>query len=150
QALRRMPGGSLLAKIWGWLRGMFASARSGIAKIVETGRERLRARRASSKDLFGAGFLNLRRLDPRQKVYFFYLAFIRRSGESGLPRSLSQTPSEFAAALDTTLPEAGPDIEALTAAFVEARYTPHPVEPHKASLVKTAWERIRKALQGRR
>ncbi len=69
QALRRMPGGSLLAKIWGWLRGMFASARSGIAKIAQTGRERLRARRASSKDLFGAGFLNLRRLDPRQKVY---------------------------------------------------------------------------------
>jgi hypothetical protein len=63
---------------------------------------------------------------------------------------LSQTPAEFAATLDRALPDAEPDIDALTAAFVEARYSRHPVEPERANLVKATWERLRKAFRGKK
>lgn len=148
--LKKVRGLGWLAKIWSWLTSLFGKVSSGIEQVVEAGRKRLRSRRSNSADWFNAGFLNLRRLDPRQRVYFFYLAFLRRSDESGLPRRLSQTPSEFAAHLDSALPAAEPDIDALTAAFIEARYTPKPVEPEKANVVKEYWERLKKALRNKK
>ena len=148
--LKKIKAWNYLARFWTWLTDAFGNLKSGFDKAVETGRKRLRARRSNTAEWFNAGFLNLRRLNPRQRVYFFYLALIRRSGESGLPRSLSQTPSEFAARLDNALPAAEPDIDALTEAFIEARYTPHPVAPEKANRVKEVWERIRKALRGKK
>jgi hypothetical protein len=145
--LKKARGLGWLAKLWAWLANLFGKVSNGIGQVFEAGRERLRGRRADNADWFRAGFLNLRRLDPRQRVYFFYLAFLRRSDESGLPRRLSQTPSEFAASLESALPAAEPDIDALTAAFIEARYTPKPVEPEKANVVKEYWERLKKALR---
>ena len=38
----------------------------------------------------------------------------------------------------------------MTEAFIEARYTPRAVEEGKASLVKTYWDHIRRALRSRR
>lgn len=149
-SLKKIPGLNLLAKFWEWLSGMFGKVQSGIGQAVEAGRKRLRIRRTESADWLNTGFLNLRRLDPRQRVYFFYLAFLRRSDESGLPRQLSQTPSEFAARLDSALPSAEPDIDALTAAFIEARYTPKLVEPEKVNVVREYWERLKKALRAKK
>jgi hypothetical protein len=148
--LKKVRGWSWLVKLWEWLASLFGKVSNGIGQVVEAGRKRLRVRRTDSADWFRAGFLNLRQLDPRQRVYFFYLAFLRRSDESGLPRRLSQTPSEFAASLDSALPAAEPDIDALTAAFIEARYTPKPVEPEKANVVREYWERLKKALRTKR
>jgi len=150
QALRKIPGMAFLAQVWKWLQKMFLGVKIGISNAVEAGRERLRARQAIAFDIVGGGFLNLRRLDPRQKVYFYYLALLRRSGETGLPRRPSQTPIEFAASLEAALPAADQDIDSLTGAFVEARYTRKPVEPERANLVKATWERIRKALRGKK
>jgi len=144
--LRKIRGWNWFAQIWKWLTGSLGNLKTGLNQVLEAGRKRLR--RSAPRNWFESGLINLRRLDPRQRVYFFYLALIRRSGENGLPRGLSQTPSEFAARLDSALPEAEPEIDALTAAFIEARYTRQPVEPEKANLVKQYWERIRKALRG--
>lgn len=146
--LRARPGLGWLGKVWDWLRGAWKTARKGIAEAVSAGLERIRPKRSLSQSL--GGWINLRNLGPRQRVFFFYQAFLRRSGESGLPRGQSQTPLEFAARLDTVLPEAEPDIEALTGAFIEARYTPRPVEPEKASRVKEVWEHLKKALRGKK
>lgn len=147
-ALRARPGLGWLGKVWDWLRGAWKTVRKGFSEAVSAGLERIRPKRSLSQSI--GGWINLRNLGPRQRVFFFYQAFLRRSGESGLPRSLSQTPLEFAARLDTALPEAEPDIEALTGAFIEARYTPRPVEPEKASRVKEVWEHLRKALRGKK
>jgi len=144
-ALRKRPGLAWLGRLWDWLRGAWQAARKGIAEAVSAGLERIRPRQSLAQAV--GGWINLRKLGPRQRVFFFYQAFLRRSGESGLPRSLSQTPLEFASRLDSALPEAEPDIEALTGAFIEARYTPRPVEPEKASRVKEVWEHLRKALR---
>jgi hypothetical protein len=145
--LRKMPGWGFFARLFQWFSGFLQGAQKELIQIIATGRERLR-NRSLRRELLSGGFLNLRRLDPRQKVYFFYLAFIRRSGETGLPRRLSQTPTEFAAAVEKSLPAAEPDIDALTAAFIEARYSRQPVEPEKANFVRATWERLRKALRG--
>ena len=144
-ALRKRPGLAWLGKLWDWLRGAWQAAQKGIAQAVSAGLERIRPRRSLAQ--MTGGWINLRKLDPRQRVFFFYQAFLRRSGESGLPRGLSQTPLEFASRLDQALPEAEPDIDALTAAFIEARYTPRPVQPEKASRAKEVWEHLRKALR---
>ncbi len=146
-ALRKRPGLAWLGKLWDWLRGAWQAAQKGIVQAVSVGLERIRPRRNLARG--GGGWINLRKLGPRQRVFFFYQAFLRRSGESGLPRGLSQTPLEFASRLDRALPEAEPDIEALTSAFIEARYTPRPVQPEKASRAKEVWEHLRKALRKR-
>lgn len=146
-ALRKRRGLAWLGKLWDWLRAFWQAAQKGIAGVVSAGLERIRPRQNLPRVV--GGWVNLRKLDPRQRVFFFYQAFLRRSSESGLPRSLSQTPLEFASRLDSALPEAEPDIEALTSAFIEARYTPRPVQPEKASRVKEAWEHLRRALRKR-
>jgi hypothetical protein len=147
QTLRKVPGWGVLERAWQWFMGLFVSARESAARIFEAGQKRLRNRRATARELFGGGFMNLRRLDPRQQVTFFYLALIRRGAESGLPRSPSQTPYEYAATLEEALPAASEDVQALTEAFSEARYSRRPVQPEKANLAKAIWERIRKALR---
>jgi uncharacterized protein DUF4129 len=147
-ALRKVPGWRFFAQFWQWVSGFFAGVRIEINKAIEERRERLRARRLQ-RELGGSGFLNLRQLNPRQRIYFYYQALIRRGAENELPRSVSQTPYEYASSLDRALPEVNTDIDSLTEAFVEARYSNHPVEQEKVSLVKAMWERIRKALRGK-
>lgn len=147
EKLRKLPAWRFLVQAWQWLQRLLAQAKSVLTDVVEAGRER--ARELAVWQGFGAGWMNLRQLDPRQRIYFFYLALVRRAGEKGLPRGLSQTPDEYGAALQAALPAAGEDIHALTQAFIEARYSRQPVESEKASRVESAWERIRKTLRGK-
>jgi hypothetical protein len=74
---------------------------------------------------------------------------IRRSGEQGIPRQPSQTPAEYALALEKELPEANDDISSITDAFIQARYSKSEVDSGKAEHAKTLWGRIRNALQNR-
>ena len=149
-SLRRRPILRWLLRVWIWLMDLFGGIRRGVLDAVVANLERIRLRRAATKSRGWAGFINPRRLDPRQRVYFFYLTLIRRGNESGLIRGLSQTPYEYASTLDDALPDVDEDVDALTDAFVEARYTPKVVEEQKANLVKTYWDHIRKALRSRR
>jgi len=143
KALRRTPVWNILTWFW----KIFGGVKIGIDKIVEAGRARLQRRRAASA---AGGYMSLRRLDPRQRVRFFYLALIRRGAETGLTRSPDQTPQEYAATLDRALPEAEPDIDALTDEFIKARYTRAAVDAQEANQVKSWWERIKKVLQERK
>jgi hypothetical protein len=147
-ALNKFPAGRWLARLWIRVRSLFVGAGSRMAALVEAGVTRLRAFTSRQRLTSPVGFLSLRRLDPRQRVYYFYLALVRRGAESGLQRSGSQTPYEYAATLESALPAVDTDIEALTGSFVEARYSRHPVPAEKANVVKTTWERIRRALRG--
>jgi len=91
--------------------------------------------------------LRLNTLDPRRQIYFFYLAMIRRGSEQGVERKPSQTPSEYAVKLESALPSVNEDVQAVTEAFVEARYSPRKINSEEANLVKAAWQRVRRALQ---
>ena len=146
--LRKVPGWHLLVRLWGWMNGLFSNVKNRVTSAVQAGQARLRARRDAARERFGRGFISLRKLDARQRVAFFYLALVRRGGESGLPRSQSQTPSEYALTLESALPDVDREIASLTDAFIEARYTQRPVQPEKAGLVRAAWEKVRSALRG--
>jgi hypothetical protein len=47
----------------------------------------------------------LRKLSPRQQVQFYYLAMLRRGSEHGHARQPTQTPYEYARALENQIPE---------------------------------------------
>jgi hypothetical protein len=149
-ALRKFPGWKIIAGIWKWFRGLFANLQRGVGNAIEAGRARLRSPGDPAKISGLNRFLGLRRLSPRQKVYFYYHALLRRGNETGLPRDLSQTPEEYAQVVERTLPTVEGEVEALTESFSEARYSRHAVKEQDANIVKTYWEHIRRVFRGRR
>jgi hypothetical protein len=87
QKLRRLPGMAWLAKAWRWLTERARASVRFVPQAVQAGLQRLSELRRSGKRIEGFHFVNLRRLTPRQRVMFYYLALVRRGGESGLPPS---------------------------------------------------------------
>jgi hypothetical protein len=148
--LRKIPGWKILARFWSWLGKTIVGLKKGAVHVVDVGRNRLRALGEARRLVSRGGYINLRRLNPRQKIYFYYLAFIRRGREQGFPRQPAQTPSEYAHTLDNALPVAEVDIDDLTEAFVEARYSRHAMGKEKADQVKMMWGRIKEALRGKK
>lgn len=164
-AVRHLRGFSLWQRLGGflgwmsrWLQGFSRGARQSVGAALRSGIERLRSRGFAGRSEAVVNFLNPNRLSPRQRVLFFYLTFVRRSAEAGLPRQPEQTPLEYEQMLSqhfrqSELPgEVEPEqsaLDDLTAAFLEARYSRHPIHPEQASRVKAAWAQIRQALRRR-
>lgn len=146
QALAGFPSGRWLMRAWRWLRGVFLVTKEGVVGLMQAGRERLRARREALQE-FSGDWINPRRLNPRQRVRFFYLALLRRSAERGLTRGQAQTPLEFADTLERALPDADADIAALTDEFIKARYSRQPVPEEEATLARRLWERVQRVLR---
>lgn len=146
-ALRQSPVTNWLILAWQWLHRNVDKTRGTLSRAIADGWQSILSRLEGKRILSPASWISLRSLDPRRRVYFYYLAMIRRGAERGLARRPSQTPSEYAVVLEKALPSAGEDIDSLTDAFVEARYSRQEVEPGKADLVKATWGRIRHALR---
>jgi len=147
--LRKVPVLNWLILAWEWLRRNVDRTRVGLVRAVADGWQGIVSRLERRGAQPGTGWISLRSLDPRRKIYFFYHAMLRQSARAGLTRKSSQTPSEYAELLEKGLPTAGEDIDAITGAFVEARYSGHEVHSKQANDVKTVWGRIRRALQER-
>jgi len=92
-------------------------------------------------------FAGLRRLSPRQKILFFYLALVRRGREKGFRRQAWQTPYEYGETLREALPEVNEDLSAMTDTFVEARYSHHLISDERVGFMKRWWLRVRRALR---
>ncbi len=90
------------------------------------------------------------RLPPRELIRYFYLSTTRRAAQAGQPRREDETPYEYQASLDRQYPELEPDLEGLTAAFVQARYSAEKLGREDATAVKPLWQRIKAALRRRR
>ncbi len=67
---------------------------------------------------------------------------IHWNNRNGFPRKGNQTPSEYARALNSSLPESQMDLDAITKAFIEARYTRHPLTHEQADQVQTTLEHL--------
>jgi hypothetical protein len=72
---------------------------------------------------------------------------LRRGGERGYTRGLTQTPYEYARALESQVPEIDQDVDSITEEFIEARYSRHDIPPEHVGLVRRYWERIKRALR---
>jgi hypothetical protein len=146
--LRRVFRWKWAMKAMEWLRETFGGVRQNVANLVKAGLDRLRTARPGVS-VENWRYLNPRRLSTRQRVLFYYLALVRRAGETGAPRQPAQTPGEYASQLTAAHPEAAADLAALTETFIEARYTQHPVSDEQAGLVKRLWEQLRRLLRRR-
>lgn len=111
--------------------------------------ERLTVRRAPGAPLRSLLPFTRRRgpLSSREQVLRYYLNVVQGARRRGIARNPSQTPREFSAVLAPRLPEAGEDMHDLTEAFVDARYSLHPVNDAEASEAHGWWQHVRAALR---
>ncbi|HQH37177.1 MAG TPA: DUF4129 domain-containing protein [Anaerolineae bacterium] len=82
----------------------------------------------------------------REQIFYSYLETLDRAREVGFPRHDTQTPDEYHRTLEPHLPEAQAELTALTAAFVEARYSTHPVDAHDVDRLQINARHVRAAL----
>ena len=148
-ALRNVRAANWLVLAWQWLSRNANKTRETLSRVIVDGWQNLVTRLEGKRILSPGSLIRLRSLDPRRQIYFFYLAMIRRGAEQGLPRKVSQTPSEYATTLEKALPLADEDIDSITRAFVEARYSRREIDSREADLIKVTWGRIRRALQSK-
>lgn len=92
-------------------------------------------------------FFRLGALPPRSQIIYYYLSILGRAAQRGFARRRNQTPYEYEATLEANLPWAQEDMETLTQAFVEARYSPHAVEANQARRIRNHWQRVKAALR---
>lgn len=146
-AVRRWRLINWLLLAWQWLYRNVEKTSAELRRAVAQSWKEFLSRAEGKQFLSSRGWINVRALDPRRKIYFFYLAMIRRGEEQGLGRDPAHTPAEYATQLQDAVPAAGEDIDVITQAFIEARYSRHEVNAETANLVKATWERIRRLLQ---
>lgn len=121
-----------------WFRG----ANKAIATVISTGLKRLRPPSETIRSLER----RLRQpggLTPREQVLQLYLSLLELGSQEGPSRQEGETPYHYSQTLIASRPDIAPDLLDITDAFVEARYSRHPIEAERVPLLKTAWNRIR-------
>ncbi len=140
---------------WDRLREWWAALRLNLQEQVADWQvlARTRRRRRESEASLPASpwrFLRVRGLPAREQIRFLYLAAVRRADERGVPRRESETPLEFAVDLKENWPEAETDVDVLTDAFLEARYSRHDIDDDAVGPLRRTWRRMRSQLRRRR
>lgn len=140
---------SLLGLVWAQIKGWARGAQS-LARSIQVNLPGRRSPETSANARQSWRFIRLGGLPPREQVRYFYLSTLRRAADQGIVRRPAQTPGEFVQELESTWPEAEMDVEALTAAFVTARYDTIEISADEARQAKSVWERIKRALRSKR
>lgn len=148
------------SRFWQWLGSWMKRANLAAAATVREGLAGLRERLSRRTTKLPGSYLSLRDLSPRQRVFFYYLALLRRGEEKGYRRAPAQTPYEYFQSLekriseksvgdgeDQGLPEWLDDAQTLTDAYIQARYSSQAVSSEQIGFVRQAWDRIRKGLR---
>ena len=86
---------------------------------------------------------------PRARIRRYYLTLLKRAAEFGIKRSPQQTPDEYAAKLAPHVPEHETDLNALTEAFIRARYSAAELNDPEVPPVRRAWQKLRDVLRRR-
>ncbi|MBP6015890.1 MAG: DUF4129 domain-containing protein [Candidatus Promineofilum sp.] len=137
-----------------WLHELWDKLRGRARALSNSLQDRLRAPSPlspGSSDLTipRPRFLRAQSLSPREQIRFYYLALVRRAAASGVGRRNDETPLEFAQHLKNIWPESEADVDALTQAFLEARYSPQLIEAPQANTIKQLWKTLRTRLRRR-
>ncbi len=148
----RMPAfAALRIRLQTWWRGFWQRLRSQVSQIQQRARAQLRRPKVEAGVPHSPwNFVRVSGLPPREQIRFFYLAAVRRATERGVPREESETPLEFVQDLKANWPEAEDQVDMLTGAFLEARYSPHDLDETNVGPVKRAWRQVRASLRQRR
>jgi hypothetical protein len=132
---------SFLAALWRRLTGLAESIGERIPRRL------LRRRAGESSQRRSLRFFRLGALSPRERALYYYLSILRRAGRQGFRRRDSQTPYEYDAALEPHLPRAQQEMGLLTDDFVEARYSPHPIDREREKEVRSRWKEVKAAVR---
>ncbi|MFQ5460194.1 MAG: DUF4129 domain-containing protein, partial [Anaerolineae bacterium] len=129
-----------------------AVAEEGVEGELALSRARIVADAAALARSVAAGARSaVRRLGrgEGQGVRGAYRSFLSAMAAAGWVRPPSATPFEFEAIGRQVVPEEGPAVVDLTAAYVRARYGVAPAGGDVAGRARAAWRRIRSALEAR-
>ena len=144
QALRRFRPVHALYRLWTALRRWFVRWPKAIRALLP---QRAMQRRAAGAVGTASRFGWLIARSPRERVLFYYLNILGRARQKGYPRQAPQTPYEYGETLSPILPEGQEEMDHLTQAFVEARYSPHTVEMEQVRRARVDWQRIKAVLR---
>ena len=135
-----------IGNLWKSLR---RDTRQAIGRLRQSVVQSIARRRARLAQRTGR-YLSLHRLSPRDRVRYFYLSIAHRANTQGFGRPASMTPLEYQRMLASQMPDADVDVEALTQAFLEARYSAHTVTEEQMRGIQGVWQRVKRALTTRR
>ena len=140
-----------LARVCAWLMGLrrrllgaTKSATRALRRVVGAQRRAHHTGGQPSERLR----LSLRRLSIRARLRYYYVSFRALSVRRGFARVPSATPLEYGETLAGQLPEAASDVQQLTAAFLEARYSVHTLTDETEREARAAWRRVIRTLNG--
>jgi hypothetical protein len=151
-ALNEVVGGRWWANLLNWWRAFWGRITGRVEELGQAVRARLRLGQPAAEEAAAPWrFVRLNALSPREQVRYFYLAMVRRAAERGVARRPQETPLEYVRDLKDEWPEAEVDVETLTDAFLEARYSRRPVAKTAVNPIKQTWQRVKSSLRrGRR
>ena len=95
-------------------------------------------------------YVNLRNLPPKERIRYFYLSTLRRAEARGVTRKVNETPLEFVEDLKQEWPDAEGEINELTDAFLEARYSASNFTEEDIGPIKRTWRQVRSGIKRRR
>jgi hypothetical protein len=150
QELKRFRPIRWLITAWERFKATLKKVNKTVGKFIQDSLDRLRRDRMEPDKTGEWDFINPRRLSPRQKVIFYYLALVRRAREAGIPRQDGQTPYEYAHSLKSRLKEENEGVDAMTESFIEARYSRHDIPAKQARRAESIWVTIRQVLRNAR
>jgi hypothetical protein len=147
EELKRFKPINWLLTAWERFKASFKKVNKSVGTFIQNSIKRLRNVGTIPARPDEWDYVNPRRLNPRQKIIFYYLALVRRAKEAGLPRQDGQTPYEYARSLTSSLEEEKDGVEAMTESFIEARYSRHDISAKEARRAESIWEAIRRVLR---
>ena len=132
-----------------WLLAAWRGAGHQVQDWQQAVRARLQRTPAEKEDQPPWRFVRLNALSPREQIRYFYLSTVKRAANKGVSRRQAETPLEFARDLKKSWPDAEEDVDALTDAFLEARYGRSPIEKEDVNPVKKTWRQVKSSLRRR-
>jgi hypothetical protein len=143
--LRGLQSGTWL-RLRFWWRARWSRLSQRAAAATAALRKRLVLRRPARSGPRPAA-VRLGDLAPAARIRYFYLATLARAAERGLARKPHETPLEFGRDLTGQWPDAEVDFQALTEAFLAARYDRRDIPAEKAQDVQSVWRRVMNSLR---
>jgi hypothetical protein len=130
-----------------WWRARWARLRATTDAALAGVRNRLRPIGLGAADISGLRPVRTGKLPPRERMRYFYLRMAARAADQGFERPPAATPLEYARALDQEWPNAETDVNALTEAFLAARYAEREVGSEEVREAQGVWRRVMQALR---
>ncbi len=146
ETLRAIKAFKVTQIVQGWwrtLRSWWRGVRRAIREKMPALSLNFLRRKVANQDIRTA---RRKREALRDQMFDDYLETLDRAREEGFPRRDAQTPYEYHHTLDPNLPEAHAELTALTEAFIEARYSAHPVDKDDVARLQANARRVRAAL----